>query len=635
MRVIGTAGHVDHGKSTLVAALTGIHPDRLKEEQQREMTIELGFAWLKLPGGEEVGVVDVPGHRDFIENMLAGVGGIDAALFVVAADEGVMPQTREHLAILDLLQVEHGVTVLTKVDLIDDEEWLDLVEGDVRQVLQGTSLAAAPILRVSARTGRGLEELKKAIEQSLALKPPRPDINRPRLPVDRVFTIAGFGTVVTGTLVDGTLNQGDEVELLPAKLRSRVRNLQTHKKKETSAVPGSRTAINLAGLDVDQIQRGMVVAHPGKYEPTQRVDCYFRLLQDASTPMSHNSEVKMFIGASEVVARVRLLGTEKLDPGHEGWLQLELQTPVVAVRGDRYILRRPSPGETLGGGVVVDAQPARRHKRFDPKTLEKLEAYRQGSPLEMLLQASLNSAENTLRSLVNQTRLGTELAQPAIQELIGSGLWIILEKGTPTANSDLLVVQRGIWESETNRALEEIKSFHAKNPLRKGMPKEELKSRLKYSAKFFQAAVRTWVEQGLLAEMGAFIRLSQFESEFSPTQKTMVEALLEKFKAFPYSPPTIKECIEMLGEDVFAAIVERGDLVAVSAEVVFRRQDYDQMKANVVSHIEQFGSLTVVDFRDRYNTSRRYALAFLEHLDAIGITVRDGDFRKLNPFTRR
>ena len=397
MRVIGTAGHVDHGKSTLVAALTGIHPDRLKEEQQREMTIELGFAWLNLPNGEEVGIVDVPGHRDFIENMLAGVGGIDAALFVVAADEGVMPQTREHLAILDILQIENGVIVLTKVDLIDDPEWLDLVEADVHQVVQTTSLANAPILRVSARSGQGLDELKLAIQSTLAQKPPRPDLNRPRLPIDRVFTIAGFGTVVTGTLVDGTLRVGDEVELLPGGLRSRVRNLQSHKKKEDMAVPGSRTAVNLAGLDVDQVQRGMLVTHPGKYQPTQRIDCHFRLLADASAPILHNSEVKFFVGASEVVARLRLLGTEQLNPGEEGWLQLELQTPVVAVRGDRYILRRPSPGETLGGGVVVDAQPTRRHKRFDAAILKKLEAYRGGSPLDVLLQASLTMGAASLR----------------------------------------------------------------------------------------------------------------------------------------------------------------------------------------------------------------------------------------------
>lgn len=634
MRVIGTAGHVDHGKSTLVAALTGIHPDRLKEEQQREMTIELGFAWLNLPGGEEIGVVDVPGHRDFIENMLAGVGGIDAALFVVAADEGVMPQTREHLAILDILQIENGVIVLTKIDLIDDPEWLDLVEADVRQVVQSTCLAHAPILRVSARHAQGLQELKAAIQAILEQKPPRPDLNRPRLPVDRVFTIAGFGTVVTGTLVDGILRLGDEVELLPGKLHGRVRNLQTHKKKETAAVPGSRTAVNLAGVDVDQVQRGMVVSHPGKYQPTQRIDCHFRLLPDATAPILHNSEVKFFIGASEVLARLRLLGVEQLDPGQEGWLQLELHDPVVAVRGDRYILRRPSPGETLGGGVVVDAHPARRHKRFDPVILHKLEAYRGGSPLDVLLQASLASGPASLRELVNKSRIAAEEAIVAIQELLNAGEWVQLEKGIAAPTSDLLVIQRGQWDALTDRALAEINAFHANNPLRRGMPREELKSRLKLTPRIFQAASRAWVEANQLAETGTLLRQVQFQPVYTAAQQEAIRLLLARFAASPYAPPSIKECLEQVGEDVFAAIQERGDLVAVSSEVVFRKEDYDRMTEEVKAYLAKNGSLTAAEFRDLYNTSRRYALAFLEHLDAIGVTVRDGDLRRLRPARR-
>ena len=343
MRVIGTAGHVDHGKSTLVAALTGINPDRLKEEQIREMTIDLGFAWVMLPDGEDVGVVDVPGHRDFIENMLSGVGGIDAVLFVVAADEGVMPQTKEHLAILDLLQIQGGVIALTKVDLIDDAEWLDLMELDVRDAVQNTVLEEAPILRVSARTGEGLEQLKQTLAVQLAERPPRFDLGRPRLPVDRVFSISGFGTVVTGTLLDGVLHPGDEVEILPAGVRGRVRGLQNHKRKVETAFPGSRTAVNISGVEVDQIHRGNVVSKPGLYKLTRRLDVHFSLLKDVSTPMRHNTRVKFFLGSAEVSARVRLLGLDELLPGQVGWLQIETEEPVVTVRGDRYILRRPLP----------------------------------------------------------------------------------------------------------------------------------------------------------------------------------------------------------------------------------------------------------------------------------------------------
>ncbi|MEN8243085.1 MAG: selenocysteine-specific translation elongation factor, partial [Chloroflexota bacterium] len=378
MRVIGTAGHVDHGKSALVQALTGTHPDRLKEEQEREMTIELGFAWWELPNGEEVGVVDVPGHRDFIENMLAGVGGIDAALFVVAADEGVMPQTREHLAILDILQVNAGVIALTKIDLVTDEDWLDLVEEELRQEMAGTVLADAPLVRVSAKEKINIPELHQAIASVLEQHPKRLDLGRPRLPVDRVFTMAGFGTVVTGTLVDGSFSVGDEVSVLPPGLTGRVRGLQTHKRKTEQAFPGSRTAMNISGVDHTDLERGQVVVRPGSIMPTRRVDVHFKLLPDVELPVEHNSEVKIFIGATEMIARLRLIGKKQLQPGEEGWLQLEPRSPIVAVRGDRYILRRPSPGETLGGGVVIDAHPKGRHKRFSKDVLSRLQALTKG-----------------------------------------------------------------------------------------------------------------------------------------------------------------------------------------------------------------------------------------------------------------
>src|SRR5512147_2501689 len=383
MRVIGTAGHVDHGKSTLIAALTGTHPDRLKEEQAREMTIELGFGWLTLPNGEEIGIVDVPGHRDFIENMLAGIGGIDAALLVIAADEGVMPQTTEHLAILDLLQIPAGIIVLTKIDLAPDSAWLDLVETDIRAAVSGTVMQEAPIVRVSARTRAGLDSLLSALESLLQQKPARLDLSRSRLPIDRVFSMSGFGTVVTGTLLDGQLALGDEVEVLPSGQKGRVRGLQTHKKKEERAVPGSRTAVNISGIETDAVQRGEVVVHPNQYQPTRRIDARFRLLKDVSSSLKHNSEVKFFVGASETIGTLRLLGSEELNPGEEGWVQLELRQPLVAVRGDRYILRRPSPSETLGGGVIVDHQPKGRHKRFDENVLRSLESLIQGAPAEV------------------------------------------------------------------------------------------------------------------------------------------------------------------------------------------------------------------------------------------------------------
>ena len=630
MRVIGTAGHVDHGKSTLVRALSGINPDRLKEEQAREMTIELGFAWMTLPDGEPVGIVDVPGHRDFIENMLAGVGGIDAALFVVAADEGVMPQTLEHLAILDILQIPAGIIVLTKCDLVNDPEWLDLVEADVRKAVQGTVLDEVPLVRVSARTGLGLEELKQKLAVVLEQRPARPNLGRPRLPIDRVFTISGFGTVVTGTLMDGGLKLGEEIEILPQGLRGRVRGLQGHKKKEEMAQPGSRTAVNITGINVDQVNRGNVLITPGKYTPSGRLDAWVRLLPDASLSLKHDSEVKLFVLASEVVARLRLLGTDELKPGEEGWLQLELRDPVVAVRGDRFILRRPSPGETLGGGMIVDPHPAGRHKRFDLQVLERLESLRQGSPAEVLYQASLASGPTNVKEIIAQARLSTDQAAAALQELLSNNLLLKLEPGSPDPASELLVVAAARWETETARSLAEVEQFHKTYPFRKGMPREELKSRLKYfPARLFNAALKLWVSEGKLAEIGALVLLPGFKPRFNPQQQTQVDRLLARLAQNPYATPSVKECLAEVGEEMYNALLDQGFLAQVSPEVVFRKQDYETMVHSVQEVIQKNDSITAAEFRDRFSTSRKYALALLEHLDQIGVTIREGDFRKL------
>lgn len=629
MRVIGTAGHVDHGKSTLVAALTGIHPDRLKEEQEREMTIDLGFAWMSLPGGETVGIVDVPGHRDFIENMLAGVGGIDAVLFVVAADEGVMPQTREHLAILDILQIESGLIALTKLDLAADPDWLEMVTADVREAVRGTVLENAPVIPVSAKTGQGVPELIRAVEDCLAEKPPRPDLGRPRLPVDRVFTVAGFGTVVTGTLIDGQFKLGEEVEILPSGVKGRVRGLQTHKKKEQSAVPGSRTAMNINGVDMDEVRRGDVIAHPGRYRPTGLLDVHFRLLADASASLKHSSDVKFFVGSSEVQARVRLLGTEELRPGEQGWLQLELREPVVVVRGDRYILRRPSPAETLGGGSVVDPYPKRRHRRFAGEVISQLEALMRGSPGEVLAQAFLALGYASVKDAVTRSRLGTTQAQAAIAELVESAQLVVLEPGAVSATSDLLAVAAGRWAVDSQKAQGEVQSYHRAYPLRRGMSREELKSRLKMQPRLFNAAVRQWVGQGLLEERGTLVALPGHRVIFSAQQQTQVDRLLAKFAAEPYATPSVKEAQTEVGEDVYQALLEMGNLVQVSSEVVFRKEDYDNLVSLVNEHFAKEPTLTVAQLRDRLNTSRKYILGFLEHLDAAGVTVRDGDFRKL------
>jgi selenocysteine-specific elongation factor len=629
MRVIGTAGHVDHGKSTLIAALTGTHPDRLKEEQEREMTIELGFGWLTLPDSEEVGIVDVPGHRDFIENMLAGIGGIDAALLVIAADEGVMPQTKEHLAIIDLLQIPTGLIALTKTDIASDPEWLALVETDIRSTLANTVMENSPIIRVSAKEKTGLDVLLNTLETILQEEPARLDLGRPRLSVDRVFSMSGFGTIVTGTLIDGHLSIGDEVEILPSGVKGRIRGLQTHKKKEEKAIPGSRTAINISGVAVEDIQRGEVVTRPGQYQTTRRMDAHLRLLKDVSQSLKHNTEVKVFVGASETMATVRVLGVDAINPGTEGWIQLELRSPVVAVRGDHYIIRRPSPGETLGGGTIVDHQPKGRHRRFNEKVLKSLASLAAGTPAEILMEAALALNAAPIKEVVSRSRLEAEQAMQALKENLENGQLLQLEDGDLTITNDLLVTPSTHWNPLRDKATQIVSAYHQKTPLRRGIPREELKSRLKLSPRVFNALVKKLAAENVLLAEGGTVSIPGHEIKFDSSQKAKAQALLRRFESSPYSPPSVNESLAAVGEEVYNALVELADLKQLTADVVFRSKDYEDMVNKVRAFITENGQVTVADARDLFSSSRKYMLALLEHLDATGMTIRDGDFRKL------
>jgi selenocysteine-specific elongation factor len=640
LRVVGTAGHVDHGKSTLVEALTGINPDRLKEEQEREMTIDLGFAWLQLPSGQQVGIVDVPGHKDFIKNMLAGVGGIDAALFVVAADEGVMPQTSEHLAILDLLEIQGGVVALTKVDLAEDEEWLDLVAADLVETLEGTCLEGVPIVRVSARNGVGLQDLTTALDRYLETTPQRPDRGKPRLPIDRVFTVAGFGTIVTGTLVDGTLHVGQEVEVQPSGLKSRIRGLQTHKEKIEVAVPGSRVAINLTGVRKDQLVRGDVVTNPGWLYPTTLVDVQLRYLSDSLKMLKHNAPVDFFSGAAEIPARVRLLGTETLSPGETGWAQLRLTRPVPLVKGERFIIRQLSPSRTLGGGMVVNPHPGRRHRRFQAKVIERLETMAHGTPEEIVLQALEAQQPCEARELISHSTLPADITAEAIRQLLHSGQAILLDGAPGETDLPQPVTSKRLLYSATGwRALLEnvgsiLGAYHREHPLRQGMDREELKSRLGrtvrgLSGRAFNAIVSRAVAAGQLAEWQTLVHLPDHNVIFAPAQQRQADELLTLFRRQPYTTPSAADCEARVGPDLLAALVEQGCLIKASDDVLFLTETYEQMVRRVTDHIRREGNITIAQVRDMFGASRKYALALMEHLDERRVTKRVGDVRVL------
>ena len=664
MSCIGTAGHVDHGKSTLVKVLTGIDPDRLAEEKERGMTIDLGFAWLKLPGGREVSIVDVPGHESFIKNMLAGVGGIDAALLVVAADEGVMPQTREHLAILDLLRVRRGVVALTKMDLVD-EEWLELVREEVEEQLKSTTLEGAPIVPVSAYTGQGLPALLARLETALAESQDQPshldNIARPRLPIDRVFTMTGFGTVVTGTLLDGTFKLGQEVEVLPQGTRSRVRTLQTHRHQVEVAQPGSRVAINLANIPRSDLERGNVVALPGQLRPTVLIDARIQLLHDAQRPIAHNTLVDFYSGSQEIAARIRLLDVEELQPGQSAWAQLRLSRPAVVARRDRFILRIPSPSMTVGGGEVVDAQP-RYHRRFQQAVLNALATLERGSPDELVLASLDRRREHTARrqeehkgkkegtrlpghgpgstgklshglvgyelsDIMKHSNLSENVTRQALETLLRTGS--VKQVGT-------LWFAQAVWESLVEEAVRLVREQHQQYPLRSGLSKEEWRARLHLPPKMATEVFATLQAEGQLEAVaseanttGGFIRLPGFVPTFTMAQQQRVEQLLRYFKDNPYTPPVRAEAETVVGSEVLASLIEQGRLVKLGDNVLFLRETYEEALAKLLAYLRVHGKITAAEARDVLETTRKYVLPLLEHMDERRITRRVGDERVL------
>ncbi|MDR7520842.1 MAG: selenocysteine-specific translation elongation factor [Armatimonadota bacterium] len=621
---IGTAGHIDHGKSALVRALTGIDPDRLAEEQRRGMTLDLGFAHLDLPSGRRVGIVDVPGHEALVHNMLAGAGGIDLVMLVVAADEGVMPQTREHLDILRFLRLAGGVVVLNKIDLVSDPEWVMAVEQDLADIVTGTPLEDAPIVRVSARTGEGLPELLAVLDRLVEAVPGRPADGPVRLPVDRAFTMRGFGTVVTGTLWSGTIRGGDLLVVLPEGRAVRVRGLQVHGTPAPEVYAGSRVAVNLAGIDKEAVQRGDVLATPDAFSPTDRLDVRLRLLP--GTPaLRHAGRVHLHLGSGATVARVVLFDRSALRPGEEGLAQLRLERPVVAVHGDRFVVRRYSPTQTMGGGVVLNASPPVRRRGADAAA-----ASEQAGPGPLVVAAVAARGQAGMPTHEAARAAGVE--EPAAAQAVAAAL----REGTLVAHGDRLYAQSVL--EDLHRAIEHtLRDYHARVPWRRGMPREELKPRVLAagSERLFEAALSDLTGAGRVTVQRGLVALSDHAPRVHQTDGRVRELVQDAIERGGVSPPPLEELRRLADptavDRMLQALIDDGLVVPVGPDLRFSAATIARVRQTVVEMLRRGEEVTVAIVRDRFQTSRRYALALLEYLDGLRVTRRVGDRRVLGP----
>ncbi len=612
MYVVGTAGHVDHGKSALVRALTNIDPDRLREEKERGLTIDLGFAWLALPSGRDISIVDVPGHERFIKNMLAGAGGVDLALLVVAADEGPMPQTREHLAILDLLDVPAGVVAITKCDLAE-EEYVDLVEEEIAETLLGSRLEDAPIVRTSATTGEGLGDLVATLDAALDATPPKRDLRRPRLPIDRAFTIRGFGAVVTGTLLDGSLEVGQEVEIQPGGLRGRIRGLQRHGGKVERLAPGTRAAVNVSGIRTEQLHRGMVLAARDVLSPAYALDVRLKATDLLSHPLAHDAGVTFLSATAESEAKVRFLDRDELAAGETGWAQLVLESPVAVLPRDSCIVR--TPNETVAGGPIAAVNP-RRHRRNHLPTLEALDRQLEGSTAERL--ADLLAAAPLPRATIGPA-LGLE---PGDAEAASTRL---LEAGRALEHGPLLA-GRPWLDTARSRLTAAVGEDLAGHPLRPSVPREQLRSRLGLEPQLFDLVVAESVAAGALVERpGGGLHPPGYAVALTAAQREQADAFVEAVRAGGASPPTES----LPPSDLLAYLAGEGLVEDTGSGVVFEAGVYAGLVDRIREHIEANGSISLAEVRDLFGTSRKYAQALLEHLDATHVTRRTGDVRVL------
>jgi selenocysteine-specific elongation factor len=627
--VLGTAGHIDHGKTSLVKALTGTDTDRLKEEKARGITIELGFAFLDLPSGQRLGIVDVPGHEKFVKNMVAGATGIDLVALVIAADEGVMPQTREHLDICSLLGVRHGLVVLTKTDMVD-EEWLGLVQEDVAEYLSGTFLAGAPIVPVSAVTRQGLDELVRVLDEMVGGLDERPTFGPWRLPVDRVFTMKGFGTVITGTAVGGAIAIGQEVEIYPRDVTAKVRGLQVHNQEVQEARRGQRTAINLQGVEKAVIERGDVVASPGSLKPSLWVDVDCAALKDMLRPLKHRAPVRFHTGTGEIMGRVMFLDRDDLKPGEHCYCQVRLESPVAVMAGDRYVLRSYSPVATVAGGIILHPHPG-RHKRRRPEITADLATLQQGTSSERIAVHARLSGEAgiTASELVRLVNLPGKDLERLLTEMLNKHELVRFDKEGGR------MIARVVQEDLAAKALALLTEFHAGQPLKPGMSREEFKQRLSpgIETKLFAHLLRKLSDEGKLIADKDLLRLPDHQVRLAGGAMALRARLEKAYAEGGLTPPLYKELAEKEdkkeAKQVMQVLLNEGVLVKIKEDLYYHAEALAEIKSRLVAFFAEHERLGAQQFKEITGLSRKYLIPLLEHFDATQVTIRVGDERVL------
>jgi selenocysteine-specific elongation factor len=629
--ILGTAGHVDHGKTSLIKALTGVDLDRLKEEKERGITIELGFTSLTLPSGERLGIVDVPGHERFVKNMVAGVGGIDLVMLIIAADEGIMPQTREHLDICTLLNVRQGFIALTKTDLVD-REWLQMVQEEIREFTRETFLENRPIVPVSSSTMEGIPQLLTVLDQLVKEMADRNTGGILRLPIDRVFTIKGFGTVVTGTLVSGEVSVGDTIVVLPSGMKAKVRGIQVHNEKVEKATSGLRTAVNLQGVEKALFERGNVITVPELLQPTMRVDCHLTYLASAVKSLKNGARMRFHTGTMECESFITLLDRDELAPGERAFVQLRFDQPVVVLPHDRFVIRSYSPLSTAGGGEILDPLPT-KHKRFSPEVLESL-GVMQARHTEKIIEIYLRESKFQGKSIQELgSRLGIHPQDLTIilHKMVENGSIILFDQDTFKA------ISRSHYEGLKRITLKELKSYHENNPLKKGILKEELKSKLPWvvEAKLYNHLLNILSQEGHLQMEKDKVWLSGYSPLLEGKQRETKEKIVKVYEESGLQPPTVKDLVSQLSgkeeevKNILGLLAGEGTLMKVKEDLFFHEQAINRLREQLLAFLVSKGEIDAPQFKELSQVSRKYAIPLLEYFDSIKLTVRVGDKRIL------